>query len=217
MSGTPFSTGQLGKLQTILNTATATALPEIAEQFGDPKVVLEALKNKTEVLAGHLKDLIVQAIKRMMVLVHRERASLTTSVRYDSSSLQTGNGLWVYDGYTNLVASKAKPVESGTTFNSDIHEIGRPQGATDAEIEGALPNGHFFDETAVNAIIAEVRAKQPNGEKGRFPTDRVILIYLSSCVVYFHWGAGDSEWVVGAWRRDDDEWGAGGWVLSPAN
>ena len=217
MSGTPFTPGQLGKLQTIVNTAATTALPQIAAQFRDPKAVLEALKNKTSVLAEHLEELVAQAIRRMMVLVRRGRASLTTSARYDSASLQTRKGLWVYDGYTKLVASKAKPVEGGTTFDFDIHEIGQPQGAADAEIEGALPKEHFFDETAINAIIAEAVAKQPNGEPGKFPTDRVILLYTDSCVVDFYWYAVDAEWLVGTWYRDVHRWHAGVWVLSPAN
>jgi hypothetical protein len=210
-SGTPFGIGQLGRLHATFATAVATALPEVAARFSDPKAVLKALEGKTSVLAAHLEELLAEAIKRMMVLVHRKRVWLMTTARYDPSSLMNRAGLWLYGGYPDLVVPQAKPVEAGTAFVFDEHEIGQPDGAADAEIEGALPEPHLFGETAANAIVAEGIAS------GYFKKDRAYLLYTPSCVVDVSWFAVESEWRVFAWLRGVSRRGAGSRVLSPAN
>ena len=242
-SGTPFNTGQHGKLQTILNIAVTTALPKIAAELSDPKAVLKALENKTEVLSGHLGDHAVEVITRMMAcaLPRLERASLTTSewyyptsvVRQDSTSYPPTTGLRIYSiggGRYEDIASKANPVPAGTVINFDIHEVHKKD-TLDAEIEYTLPT-RFLDESVVNAIIAETLLKQPRGNPGKFPIDRHILIYQPKQVVDFHWRGDESAWNIYTWprrKREDDYntlvqhhhtwfgWDAGTWVLSPAN
>lgn len=242
MSGTPFTHPQLTKLLTVLNTAIAAALEDIAVKFADPKAVLTLLQNKPEALSRHVGDHAVEVITRMMAcaLPRLERASLTTSewyyptsvVRQDSMSYPPTTGLRIYDisggGYGHI-ASKANPVPAGTVINFDIYEVPKKE-TLDAEIEYTLPT-RFLDESAVNAIIAETLLKQPRGTPGKFPTDRHILIYQPKQVVDFHWRDKESAWGIWTWSRRKREdsynkvndhftwfgWDAGTWVLTPAN
>ena len=43
--GTPFTPGQLGKLQSMVNIGIATALPKLAEKY-DPKAMLKTLDGR---------------------------------------------------------------------------------------------------------------------------------------------------------------------------
>jgi hypothetical protein len=105
----------------------------------------------------------------MLVLAHRKRVSLVISTRHEPSKFyRDGKSLWVYRGFTELVASKARPVEAGTKFAVDIFEIGTENGATDEEIVGALPKNHLFDESAVCAIVAEIIGRQPECPSEKF-------------------------------------------------
>jgi hypothetical protein len=217
MSGTPFTIGQLGKLQNIINIGVTTALPSVAAKFGDLKTVLKALDGKGEILADRLESALVNAIGSMLFLVPRNPVSITVGTRHDPDSFyQNRSGLCVWDEFRSRVVSKAKPTEAGTKFALDSHELGSR--ATDEEIEDALPKNHIFDETAVCAIIAELIGKQPSGEAGDLEnTSEANLLYTSSCVVFVSWLAGDSEWFVGMWDRGGYGWSAGPRVLSASN
>src|SRR3990167_10887199 len=80
--GTPFTPGQLAKLQTVVNIAVATALPKVAEKY-DPKVVLKALEGRGEVFAGHIETMLEQAINSMLVLAPRGSVIVTLAERHD--------------------------------------------------------------------------------------------------------------------------------------
>jgi len=216
-SGTPFSRGQLNKLQTMLSNSMVTALPNVAEKFRDPKVVLKALDGKGEILAGHLESALEQAIGKMLMLIPRNRLSLTLAERHDPGTYyQTRTGLWVYGGFKDHIVSKAKSTKAGISFKVNVDDLGHD--ATDEEIENSLPKKHLFDESAVCAIVAEMISKQPNGEPGDLENiGRVNLLYTSSCVVVVNWGGDYREWNVNTWGRDVHRWNAGNRVLSPAN
>lgn len=219
MTGTPFTAGQLGKLQSILTIGVSTALPKVATKLGDPKAVLKALDRKGEILAGHLEVALESAIRCMLVLVPLKEVSLTLSAcREPLRFFQTRKGLWAYGDFNNLVVAKAKPVDAGTKFPVNISEIAAEDGAIDAEIEAALPKQHLFDESAVCAIVAEMISKQPNGETGDLEnTGCANLLYTSSCVVVVVWYSVGREWDVNTWHRVDYRWYAGHRVLSPGN
>lgn len=208
--GTPFSTGQLGKLQAIVSIAVSTALPRVAVKFSDPKSVLRALSGKGEILAQRLEAALEQAINGMLALIRRGQMTLTISERRDPDVYyRTREGLWIYGGFRDLVVAKAKPVEPGTTFKVDEDELGET--LTDEEIEAALPKNHLFDESAGSAIVAEMI------ETEQLDKNCVYLLYTSSCVVLVGWDAGLSEWDVLAWYRGGHRWSAGARVLSPAD
>jgi hypothetical protein len=217
MSGTPFSGGQLTKLRSHIDIGVATALPKITEKFPDPKRVLKAFDGRGEVFAGHLETVLEAAIKAMFVLIAHEPVTITLEKPSDPTAFyQTRTGLWIYGGFSDIVTSKAKPVNAGTTFKFNVDELG--EAMTDAEIEAALPKNHLFDESAVCAIVAEMISKQPNGEAGDLLNNGYAnLLYTASCVVNVRWYGGRRRWYVYTCRRGGRRWFAGDRVLSPSN
>jgi|GEM_PF-3561016 len=218
MSGTPFTTGQLGKLQSIVSIGVTTALPKVAERFGDPKVVLKALEGRGEIFAGHLEGALEQAINRILILIPRDPVSLTVDKHHEPDAFYRSRSgeIYVWDEFRKRIVSKAKSTKEGTSFKVNVSEL--VQDATDEQIEGALAKNHLFDESAVCAIIAEMIGKQPNGEAGDLINNSYAnLFYTASCVVSVFWSGGDRRWGVYAWGRGGDRWVAGCRVLSPAN
>jgi hypothetical protein len=210
MTGTAFSPGQMAEFNSSVSGALAVALPNVAAKLGDPKAVLKGIKDKSEVLAARLESALEEVIKSMMALIRRPQRLVTISATRDPDTYyQTREGLRVYDGFRNLVAARAKPVDTGTVFKVNEDELG--QAMTDAQIEAGLPKNHLFDESAVSAIVAELV------ESGKLDKNCLYLLYTSSCVVRLLWDDGDRAWYVNAWRRDGYGWYAGLRVLSPAN
>ncbi|MGA8611710.1 MAG: hypothetical protein WB760_08315 [Xanthobacteraceae bacterium] len=150
------------------------------------------------------------------VLIPRGSISLTLSQPHDPATFyQTRDGLFVYDDYTNRIASKARPVPAGTVYQLAFAELSEE--ATDKQIERSLPKNYLFDEGAVCAIVAELIGKQQRGELGNLEhTGKANLLYAASCVVVVRWSAGYRGWNVFAWRRGGSRWHAGPRVLSPA-
>ena len=214
--GTPFTPGQLGKLQTVVNIAVATALPKVAAKY-DPKVVLKALDGRGEIFAGHLEVALGQALNSMLVLTPKGVTTITLNEKHDPDVFyRTRSGLYVWDDFRSRIVAKAGPSEVGTTFEVESFEL--KQDLTDAKIEGALPKEHPFDETQVCAVIAGLIAEQPNGEKGPLINNGYAnLFYVGSRVVNVHWDAGRRGWHVYMWRRDNYGWATGVQVFSPAN
>ncbi len=215
--GTPFNTGQLGKLQNIVNIGVATALPKVAEKLGDPKRVLKALDGRGAIFAGRLELALETAITSMLVIIPRGSTTITLTERhYPPTYYQTREGLWVSDSFREHVVMNARPVEAGETFKVDFGDIGLEDGATDAEIEAGLPR--HFEEYEVCAIIAGLIAKQPKGEEGDLLNNGYAnLFYTSGRVVDVRWSADDGEWGVDAWRRVDRRWSRGRRVFAPSN
>ncbi len=198
------------------NIGVATALPKITEKFRDPKRILKAFVGRGEVFAGYLETALEAAIKRMLMLIRCKPVTVTLGKPHDPVAFyQARAGLRISDGFNDLVASKAKPVEAGAKFALNIDELAEPM--TDIEIEAALPENHIFDESAICAIVAEMISKQQNGEAGDLLNNGgANLLYTSSCVVRVSWRGGGG-WFVGTWRRGDYGWYAGSRVLSPSN
>ena len=216
MSGTPFTPGQLGKLQSVVSVAVATALPKAAARFNDPKAVLKALDGKGKIFAGHLESALEEAIGRMMVLVSRPLVTVSLTERHDPDAYyQIKKGLHVWGDFRERVVAKARPTEAGTTFTLAVADLGRD--ATDEDIEAALPTAHLFSETAACAAIAGLIAGQPHGGVGSLLTERVNLFYTSSCVVFADWHAVSREWNVSPWPRVGSRGRAGRRVFSPAS
>ena len=213
--GTPFTSGQLSKLQNVTNIGVTTALPNVATKF-DPKTILKSLDGKGEIFAGYLETALEQALNKMLVLAPRGTTTITLTERHNPDSFyQTRSGLYVYDGFRNLVVAKAKPVEAGTVFKLDHSLLIR--NLKNEQIEKSLPKKHLFDESVTCAIIATMIKEQPNGKEGELLNNGYAnLFYTSSCVVLVRWDAVYAEWDVNAWERGGDEWGAGLRVFSPA-
>jgi len=215
--GTPFTPGQLGKLQTVVNIAVATALPKVAEKY-DPKVLLKALDGRGKIFAGHLEVALEQVLDNMLILAPRGARTVTLAERHDPDVFyRTCSGLHVWDDFRSRIVAKARPSEVGATFKIESFEL--RQDLTDAEIEAALPKRHLFDETQVCAIIAGLIAKQPNGEEGPLINNGYAsLFYMSSYVAHVRWRrAGSRRWSVHAWLCGGDGWNAGNQVFFPAN
>jgi len=215
MGTTSFSQGQLTQLSNNIGIAVATALPNVAKDL-DPKITLRALDGRGEIFAGHMEEALKQALNRMFMLGNNGSVAVKLTERHDPDSFyQTRSGLWVYDGFRNLVVAKAQPTEAGTVFKLD-HAL-LTQNMTDEKIEGSLPKNHLFDESVLCAIIAQMIAEQPNGKEGKLLNNGYAnLFYTSSCVVYVYWRAVYRKWYVRTWRRGDNGWDAGRRVFSPA-
>lgn len=215
--GTPFSTGQLGKLQSVVSIAVSTALPRVAAKFDDPKAVLKALEGKGEIFAGHLESALAEALGQMLVLVPRPTVTVTLTERHDPDTyFKTRKGLYVYGDFRDRVVAKARPTEGGSRFTLSVADLAHD--ATDEEIESALPAAHLFDESAVCGVIAGLIALQPTGEVGSLAnTGYANLFYTRSCVVDVDWNADYASWRVDAWLRGDGGWDAGVRAFSPAN
>ncbi len=219
MSGTAFSPGQMAELNSNVTSALAVALPKVAAKFGDPKVVLAGIKDKTEILAGRLETAIEDVIKSMMALIRRPQLSITitdSDHRNPDAFFKTRDGLYVWDDFQTRVVKLAKPINTGTTFKVNVDELGAD--LTDKEIENGLPKNHLWDEGALCAVVAEMISKQPEGKEGDLLNNGYAnLFYTSSCVVFVFWRAVSSKWGVNTWDRGGLGWSAGVRVLSPAN
>lgn len=215
--GTTFTPGQLAQFSNNISIGIATALPKLVEKY-DPKVVLKALEGRGEVFAGHLETALEQAINSMLVLAPKGTTTIMLEKRHDPDAFyQTRSGLYVWDDYRSRIVANAKPSEVGTTLKVENAELVRD--LSDEEIESALPKDHLFTETQVCVVIAELIAKQPNGEsRGALLNNGFAnLFYTSSCVVRVRWSADDREWDVHTWQRVGSGWNAGRQVFSPAN
>jgi hypothetical protein len=156
----------------------------------------------------------------MMVLVSRRTVSLRFSAQNDPDTyFRTRSGLWVSDDFRSRIGAKAKGFGADTPFIININEISQEGGgATDKEIEGALPAKYLLDESEICAIIETMISEQSGGKEGNLEhTGKANLFYTSSCVVGVLWGADVVEWDVLTWDRDGDRWDAGGRVFFPAN
>jgi hypothetical protein len=210
MSGTAFNPGQMSEFTSSVSGAVATALPKVAARFGNPKAVLAGIKDKSEILAGRLEDVLEGVIKSMLSLIRRPQRSVTISERRDPDVYyRTRPGLYVYGDFRDRVVSKAKSVEAGTIFKVNEDELGET--LNDEQIENGLPKKHLFDESAVGAVIAEMI------ESGQFDKKCFYLLYTQSCVVHVLWYSDDRGWGVSTWHRAGHRWYAGDRVLSPAN
>jgi len=143
------------------------------------------------------------------ILIPRETITLTLSQRYDPSAFyHKPRGLHVFESFRNRVVVNAKAIDAGTSYRLVIHDLGRD--VTEEEIEAALSQSHFFDETAVCAIAEELIGKQLRGGKGHLQhTGRANLFYLPSCVADVSWYDADREWGAYAWSRFGGRWFVG--------
>lgn len=127
----------------------------------------------------------------------------------------TRTGLYVWEGFKTRIVSKAEKSKAQTYTLASFDLV---RTSKDEEIEEALGEKHFFSETDVCAIIAELIAAQPKGKKGKMiTTGYANLFYTGSFVVRVGWNAGGGEWLVVTWDRDDDGWSSGNRVFSSAN
>ncbi len=209
-SGTALTAGQMAELHASVVGAVSTALPKVAEKFGDPKAVLKGIKDKTEILAARLEVALEEVLKSMLALIRRPQHSVTIFERCDPDTYYwTRPGLYVRKGFRTCVVAKAKPVEAGTNFQVNEDELS--EALTDEQIENGLPKSHLFDESAVTAIIAEMIGSGQLDKKCQY------LLYTSSCVVNVDWFSVRSSWDVGPCSRSGYGWRAGYRVLSLAN
>src|SRR3989344_7122529 len=215
MGTTSFSQGQLTQLSNNISIAVATALPNVAKDL-DPKITLRALDGRGEIFAGHMEEALKQALNRMFMLGNNGSVAVKLTERHDPDSFyQTRSGLWVYDGFRNMVVAKAQPTEAGTVFKLDHALLNKNM--KDEQIEASLPKNHLFDESVLCTIIAQMIAEQHKGKEGKLLNKGYAnLFYTSSCVVDVSWRADYRKWNVNTWERDDYEWGAGRQVFSPA-
>ncbi len=197
MSGTPFTVGQLAKLQSDIAIAVSTALPKVVKKFDDPKEVMNALYNRGGLFARYVENALVHSLKKMLVLVPRERIALTYVVEYDPRTYDWESLMTSHMGRQFLkIVPNSVPV-SATTFlvgSADLNED-----VYDNELVTMLPKKHIFDEKHVCAIIVHLLDKQPNGEEGNLVTDTVNLFYYNSehDAIIVYWDEEKKKWQVG--------------------
>lgn len=133
---------------------------------------------------------------------------------------QARSGLYVWDGFKNLVLKFAKPVSDVPAVTLDRFELERK--ASDHEIIKDLGDGAIFrDASLFCAYLAYLIKQQPNGEKGVLLNDGKANLFIvevngQTVVVNVRWSSGRREWDVGAHPPDDCHWHAGDQVLAPA-
>ena len=207
--GTALSVGQFAEF----SAAVLKALPRNI----DPEVALDWARNGASLSGALAKALCSGAdASASGLLIPRGTVSLTLAASHDPDTYyQTRKGLHVWDDYRRLVVAKAKPVDVGSKFAVNIAELALD--ASDKKIEDALPKSHLFDESVLCAVIAEMIAKQPNGEAGDLDNrGHVNLFYTTSCVGRVDWDCSGRVWRVNAWQRRSSACLAGSRAFSPA-
>lgn len=133
-----------------------------------------------------------------------------TAVQNQQKYFITGNGLYIWNSFTNDVLPKAKASKKGTAFSLDSFDLTKD--SSDEQIEAGLVSNHLFSESDVCAVIAQlIKENSDTLLKNGYAN----IFYLKKCVVDVDW-SGD-EWGVGAWQRGDLRWRAGYRVFSPSN
>lgn len=128
---------------------------------------------------------------------------------------KTRKGLYVWADFIERIASKAPILAEESSLLLQSADL--VEDASDEEIEKNLSEKHFFSESEVCSVIAELIAKQPKGGKGTLLNNGYWnLFYTSAFVVSVSWYDVYGGWDVDAWRRDVRRWFADRRVFSPA-
>ena len=180
--GTPFTTGQLGKLQGDVNIAVTTALPNVAAKFPDPKAVLKAIEGRREILARRLEPLLEQALNGMLGLIIRSvKVNRTRSP--GQALTATGRKLYV----TNSVVA-AMPRGEGELVELEYFEPG-----PDAYRNGVLTCAALEAEYEKNGLEPDPIAQAADNEADPAFADE----HPNAC----QWKDADSKYCYAAFRR----------------
>lgn len=149
----------------------------------------------------------------MNVLEHKEKKIDISVKEFDPQEFfKNGDGLYVYSDFKERILSKAEKVPS---LEKALTSYALTKNANDAAIESDLPKDHFFSESEVCAIVADLIDKQPKGEEGVLLNNGYAnLFYTPSFVVGVRWDG--AEWGVYTWHRDAYGWDANDRVFAPA-
>lgn len=138
-----------------------------------------------------------------------------SAVRDPQEFFVSRNGLYVSSDFRERILDKAKVINPAQGANLTSYEL--KERADDQKIEANLPESHFFSESQVCAVIAELISRQSKGEEGILQNNGYSnLFYTASFVVYVYWDSYSGKWCVGAWPRHGRAWYSGGRVFSPA-
>jgi hypothetical protein len=131
---------------------------------------------------------------------------------------KTGDGLYIWDGFKDLVLKSVEPVSEIPALTLGKFQL--VENACDREIRSELPEGHLFhDPSLLCALIAGLIQQQSNGKAGTLLNNGYAnLFYLEVngkvVVVAVNSRADDQRWHVGARQLADHRWHAGNQVLS---
>ena len=131
---------------------------------------------------------------------------------------EIGDGLYIWDGFKNLVLEFANLVSNVPALTLGKFQL--VKNATDLRIRSELPEGYLFrDPSLLCAHIALLIKRQPNGKAGELLNNGYAnLFYLEVngevVVVDVRWRTHHREWYVYAHQLDDDQWYAGNQVFS---
>lgn len=156
------------------------------------------------------------AARARQILKPRGALSLTTEAPHDPAEYyRCRSGLWVWDGFRIEVVVNATKTPAGSKFDISTFELVHP--ATSFKLEKALPGSHFFDETAICAVVAAMIEKQPNGEAGNLEaTGYANLFYTRTSCVELLYDPVHRVWRVLSSHRDNIKWDVGRRVLAAA-
>lgn len=146
--------------------------------------------------------------------------SVITKRRNPEVFYRTTEGIVVRESFFSSVVVNAQTVEAGTPYKADGFDL--TSDLRHREIESLLPEQHFFGESILCVLIADLIQAQLDGDKegalaGR---DHPNLFYMQSCVVGVMWHqvvfAQHSAWhVYATLRRPGRNW-KGTRVFSPS-
>ena len=170
-----------------------------------PKGAVQTVLNKEmEALLKEMFEAFRGRVDTKLALAPRGTFTVSLSQKHNPDSYYRDRpglcerpGLSIWRNFCERIATKAKSTETGTTFA--VTSFDTMRSLNDEEIEGGLSDNHFFDETQVCAIIAELITSRStrlvtNPHDNRF--------YTGSCVVGVSWACTSDLWHVGAWERD---------------
>ena len=198
--------GQIGKIQELVSARLRKS-----GLLSEP--VHQALEKSGDAIAEEMVAVVRKHAEATMFLVPRGTHEVTLVESHDPDKcFRTREGLWVYDGFRNLVVAKAKPSKAGETHKVVRAEL--MQDLTDEKIETSLGGEHFFEETALCAIITDLIDKQPEGKEGVLLNNGYANLFYTVCVVSVRWVSGYRRWDVRTWHRDGRRWLAGDRVFS---
>lgn len=132
---------------------------------------------------------------------------------YNPKRLKECRGIRLTAHFLSDIFWRAKPLKNLAPVSLRSYEL--TEGLCNPEIANLLGGKHLFSKSEVCARIAQMVAKQPNGEEGSLLTDGMKnLFYVRGLVVTISWYAPNRVWEIFSWKVGNDSYQAGTQVFT---